>query len=163
MEVPMKRTHIASSVLAAAFVAACAQRDSVTAPSANAVVLSPAGFRGAGPSPWKVTGSSHDLPFTLGVDVGWVWLSGGVAITATSRSVVCHPDVASTLSGSDVRPAAADGFFAFVGWPTPNTKTWSFDPSGPFKVQLKGTSVQTICDMVSCTQLKSSGTLKVES
>src|SRR2546427_8308761 len=109
MEVPMKRTHIASSVLAAAaFVAACAQRDSVTAPSANAVVLSPAGFIGDRPYTWQVTCSSHDLPFTLGVDVGWVWLSGGVAITGTSRSVVCHPDVASTLSGSDVRPAAAD-------------------------------------------------------
>jgi hypothetical protein len=161
----MKRVQIAASVLAAAaFVAACAERDSVTAPSADAVALAPTGFIGDRPDTWQVTCSSHDLPFgTLGVDVGWVWLSGGVAIAGTSRSVVCHPDVASTLSGSDVRPAAADGFFAFVGWPTPNTKTWSFDPSGPFKVLLKGTSVQTICDMISCTQLKSSGTLKVES
>ena len=161
----MKRLQIAASVLAAAaFVAACAERDSVTAPSADAVALSPASFIGDRPYTWQVTCSSHDpLYSTIGVDVGWVWLSGGVAIAGTSRSVVCHPDGAPTLSGSDVRPAAADGFFAFVGWPTPNTKTWSFDPSGPFKVLLKGTSVQTICDMVSCVQLKSSGTLKVDS
>src|SRR2546428_12046058 len=102
MEVPMKRTHIASSVLAAAaFVAACAQRDSVTAPSADAVVLSPAGFIGDRPYTWQVTCSSHDpLYSTIGVDVGWVWLSGGVAIARTRRAGGGPSSVGPTPPGS---------------------------------------------------------------
>src|SRR2546427_12501695 len=127
----MKRLQIAASVLAAAaFVAACAERASVMAPSADAVALSPAGFIRDRPYTWQVTCSSHDpLYSTIGVDVGWVWLSGGVAIAGTSRPVLCHPDVAPTLSGSDLRPPACAGFFAFVGWPNPTTTTWSFDPA----------------------------------
>src|SRR2546428_13307025 len=96
MEVPMKRTHIASSVLAAAaFVAACAQRASVTAPSADAVGLSPAGFIGDRPYTWQGTCRSHDpLYSTIGVDVGWGRLSGGVAIARTSPYLVGHSDLA---------------------------------------------------------------------
>src|SRR2546428_13920937 len=100
MEVPMKRTHIASSVLAAAaFVAACAQRASVTAPSADAVVLSPAGFIGDRPYTWQVTCSSHEPLYSpIGGDVGWVWLSGGVADARKSPAVVGHSDAAPTPS-----------------------------------------------------------------
>ena len=157
-------TTVPGLLLGIALLAACSEHSATTAPSADAVGLSPAGLIGDRPYTWQVDCFSHDQPFgTIGLDVGWVWLSGGVAIAGTSRSVVCHPDGAATLSGSDVRPAAADGFFASVGWPISNTKTWTFDPSGSFKALLKGTSVQTIYDFTSSYQLKSWGTLKVES
>ncbi len=157
-------TILPGLLLGMVFLAACSEHSATTGPSADAVGLSPAGFIGDRPYTWQVNCNSHDQLYgTLGVDVSWVWLSGGVPIDGTSRSVVCHPDVAPTITGSDVRPAAADGFFASVGWPIPNTKTWTFDPSGSFKALLKGTSVQTIYDFTSSYQLKSSGTLKVES
>jgi len=161
----MRTVLIAATLSFTALLAtSCSDRSFPTAPAAVSVAAPLSALVSDRPYTWQVTCSSHNALYgTLGVDVSWVWLSGGVAIAGTSRSVVCHPDVATTLTGSEVRPAAADGFFASVGWPIPNTKTWTFDPSGSFKALLKGASVQTIYDFTSSYQLKSSGTLKVDS
>ena len=107
-------TTLPGLLLSIALLAACSEHSATTAPSADAVGLSPAGLIGDRPYTWQVDCFSHDQPFgTIGLDVGWVWLSSGT------------------------RPAAADGFSACVNY---LCQSWTFDPTGPFKTHLKGTA-----------------------
>src|SRR2546422_3043229 len=98
----MKRLQIAASVLAAAaFVAACAERDSVTAPSADAAALSPASFLGDRPYTWSFTCQGG-----WSISAAWDWTENGTVIA--SGSAFCVGDQRFTATA--VRPATANGF-----------------------------------------------------
>ena len=152
----MYRLRIESCLLLGpALLAACSDRSVPTGPPVRPLAATTAVDR---PYTWSLK-CSGDWPS----DANWFWTDASGAPIGTPGSVPSGCVPGQTVSGGDVRPAAADGFFASVGWPIPNTKTWTFDPSGSFKALLKGTSVQTIYDFTSSYQLKSWGTLKVES
>jgi hypothetical protein len=159
----MKSKHItASLVVGLAVLAACTERSALTAPSAR---------------PLAATASLADRPYTWSLkcsgdgnsEANWSWTAAGVPITGTEVSVVpCLPG--QTLSGSGVRPAAADGFSACVnpslGSPG-NCHTWMFDPAGPFKAQLKGTYKSCFPNWTNhggpCLWYSSTATLNVDS
>src|SRR5713101_4819947 len=102
----MKCVQIAASVLAAAaVVAACAERASVTAPSADAVALSPAGFIGDRPYTWSVR-CNGDLLLLA----SWSWTENGTVLASSSAG--CFGS--GQLSGTGVRPGTANGFTATV-------------------------------------------------
>ena len=85
--------------------------------------------------------SAHIAPCAPGDGVGWRVELNGSATTLRSGSIDRGGDTGpQTLAG--VRPAVADGFSACVNaialeWGGA-CKVWSFDPSGPFSAQLKG-------------------------
>ena len=104
--------------------AGCSERNTPTAPSADAVTLNPAGFIGDRPYTWTVKCSG---PY--GSSASWSWTAGGVTIAGTEASTYCT----STATGTGTRPAAADGFSACVNY---SCDSWSFDPATAFKTHL---------------------------
>ncbi len=133
----MNRMRILSRLLlATATVAGCSDRNT-TAPSADAVAISPASFIGDRPYTWSVQ-CSGDKPTSFGFSpfashAAWSWTSAGTGIDGTAVTAGCY--AGTTVSGSGTRPASADGLSACVN---ATCKTWTFDPAGPFKAQLKG-------------------------
>ena len=113
-------------LLAAAFLAACSDRNALTAPSAR---------------PLAGTAALVDRPYTWSftchggwsISAAWDWTQNGTVIA--SGSAFCVGDQRFTATG--VRPATANGFRAYVGV---DSKSWTFDPAGPFKASL-GSSV----------------------
>jgi len=92
--------------------------------------------------------------FVLGAQ--WSWTENGVAIA--SGSAGCSGD--QNLSGTGVRPANANGFTAQVGY---DSKSWTFDPAGPFKASLSGSVAGGGCHRVLVCFDKESGKLTVDS
>jgi len=132
-------------------VTGCSERTAATAPLADAVALNPAGFIGDRPYTWsfKCNGNS-------GILAGWSWTENGTVLV--SSSAYCSGN--GQLSGTGVRPAAANGFTATVG---NNSKSWTFDPAGPFTASLSDSSggSNRHCSLF-CNQ-KESGQLSVDS
>lgn len=129
----------------AAAVTGCSERTTATAPLADAVALNPAGFISDRPYTWSVKCSGD-----FASSASWSWTTAGAAIAGTAVSATCSPS-SSSISGAGVRPAAADGFSACVngdGIYWGSCQTWTFDPSGSFKAQLKGTA--TFYDLNRC-------------
>ena len=120
------RTILPGLLIGIAFLAACSERSATTAPSADAVSLSPAGFIGDRPYTWSLKCSGN-----LYSQAKWSWTTGGVTITGTEMSLLCSSD----LSGGGTRPAAADGFSACVNY---TCQTWTFDAATGFRTHLKG-------------------------
>ena len=119
-------TILPGLLIGIASLAACSERSATTAPAADAVGLSPAGFIGDRPYTWSLKCSGD-----LASQASWSWTTGGVTITGTEMSVFCS----SALSGSGTRPAAADGFSACVNY---TCQTWTFDAATGFKTHWKG-------------------------
>lgn len=144
-------------LLAVALLAGCSERSPTTAPVARPAALAVSGFIGDRPYTWtlkcQATGSANVVGW---VDARWGWDYDGVRITETSQHQYCSGD--STVSGSGVRPDSANGFSACV-WSGGICKRWTFDPSGSFKAQLKGS--YTYCIFDGC--VKTNGTLSIES
>ena len=107
-------------LLGAALLAGCSERNTPTAPSADAVALA------SRPYTWNLKCIGD-----FGSWARWWWTVGGTAVTDTT--VGCSSG--QTVSGSGVRPVSADGFMASVNCCNPTT--WTFDAAGPFKAQLK--------------------------
>ena len=161
----MKACHITTSLLVGlAVLAGCTERSTLTALSAGAAVLSPAGSIADRPytSSLKCSGDANSAAY-------WSWMTASAPIAGTEMSAIpCLPG--QTRSGSGVRPAAADGFSARVnpslGSPG-NCSTWMFDPTGPFKAQLKGTykwcEPNWTNDGKPCVWSSSTATLNVDS
>ena len=125
------RPSIFAALPLAAALAACTQRETPTAPLADAVALNSAGFIGDRPYSWTVKCSGK-----ISSIANWSWTGSGVTIAGTTVSVTCDP-AGSSISGAGTRPAAADGFTACVNYIS--CQSWTFDPSGSFGTQLKGT------------------------
>jgi hypothetical protein len=123
-------------LLGAAVLAACSDRNTPTAPSTRSLEAS-AGVIADRPYTWSLKCAGD-----FASSANWSWTAGGVPITGTSVSVSsCFPG--QTQSSSGVRPATSDGFTACVNGDGVNSgacQTWTFDPAGPFKAQLKGTA-----------------------
>jgi len=118
-------------LLGAALLVGCSDRNTPTAPTVRSLAATAALDR---PYTWSLD-CSGDWPSRA----TWFWTDASGAPIGTAGSAGCVPG--QTLSGSGVRPAAATGFSACVNGDT-CPHTWSFDPAGPFKAQLKG-SVKT--------------------
>ena len=129
----------------------CSEPNTPTAPSADAVALNPAGFIGDRPYTWSFTCHGGWVLFNQ-----WSWTQDGVAIA--SGSAGCSGD--QNLSGTGVRPANANGFTAQVGY---DSKSWTFDPAGPFKASLSGSVAGGGCHRVLVCFDKESGKLTVDS
>jgi hypothetical protein len=135
LEADMHSRTMAGILVVAAFVAAaCSERNTLVGPSSNAVALSPAGFIGDRPYSWSLKCDGD-----LNASASWSWTAAGIPIAGTEMSVSCDP-VNSPINGTGTRPAAADGFSACVDVTGVNYATcqsWTFDPTGAFKTQLK--------------------------
>jgi hypothetical protein len=149
----MYRLRMQCCLLLAASLAACSDQNTPTAPAARPLAATAAVDR---PYTWSFTCQSPALAF--GITAKWWWLENGVEIAGTRLERSCWGH--STVSGSGTRLGNANGFTACVGQ-TP-CQNWTFDPSGPFKAQLKGTLEYTTCSPT-CTTWKSWGMLRVES
>ena len=130
-----------------AVLAACSERNVVTAPSARPLTATAALVDR--PYTWTLTCQGKSVLFAQ-----WSWTENGVAIASESAS--CAYD--ETVSGTGVRPANANGFTAEVG---SNSKSWTFDPAGPFKASLSGSAGGGRC-VFTCWP-KESGKLTVDS
>src|SRR3989442_6541104 len=69
-------------LLGAALLAGCSDRNTPTAPSGDAVPLSPAGFIGDRPYTWTAKCSGD-----FASQASWSWTSGGGVITRTGTAV----------------------------------------------------------------------------
>jgi len=136
-------------LLGAALLAACSDRNALTAPA----------------RPLAGTAALVDRPYTWSVRCNgdlllladWSWTENGTVL-ASSRAD-CFGS--GQLSGTGVRPATANGFTATVG---DNSKSWTFGPAEPFKASLSG-SVGGNVRKHSCLPfcIKESGQLSVDS
>lgn len=121
-----------------------------------------------GPYTWSLSCQSSSYTNGGGISANWSWTENGVTILGTAQNAFCSPGFTlnNKVSGSGVRPANANGFLACVG--NSNCANWTsrtFDPSGSFKAQQKG-SVSWYCDPFSgCTKtvVTVSGTFRVDS
>jgi len=146
----MRTTRITVNLLlAAALLAACSDRNALTTPSARPVAATAALVDR--PYTWSFTCHGG---FVLGAQ--WSWTENDVAIA--SGSAGCSGD--QNLSGTGVRPANANGFTAQVGY---DSKSWTFDPAGPFKASLSGSVAGGGCHRVLVCFDKESGKLTVDS
>jgi len=133
------RLSIALTVAGALLSLSCGDSStgiSRTAPVADAVTPSPAGLIGDRSYTWSLKCSGD-----LSSSASWSWTAAGVPIAGTEASTNCSAGTA--ISGAGTRPAAADGFSACVDangvnyWSYGTCQTWTFDPAGAFKAQLK--------------------------
>ena len=115
-------------VLSAALLAACSERNTLTAPSARPLTAIAALVDR--PYTWSFTCHSGQ---PASIPASWDWTDNGTVISGYGGYVWCTPG--NDLSGSGVRPANANGFTADVG---DNSNSWTFDPAGPFTATLKG-------------------------
>ena len=114
-------------MLGAALMAACSERNALTAPVAGLVA---AGKSGGDHSRYTSTLScSGDGP----TGANWYWTKAGTS-TGTPGSATCWFN--GSTSGTDVRPADADGFFASVNG---TSQVWTVVPGTAFSAQLTGT------------------------
>ena len=130
----MKAIGVSGILAIAAVLAGCSEGIATTAPSASSVALAPTSFIGDRPYTWSVKCAG-----ALTASASWSWMSVGTPIAGTQMSVTCDP-TSSPSSGVGTRPAAADGFTACVNVDGVNygtCQTWTFDPAGAFKAQLK--------------------------
>ena len=88
----MKHTTLGALPLLAlaGALAGCSERNTPTAPSADAVALNPAGFIGDRPYTWTVKCSG-------GSSASWSWTAGGVTIAGTEASTYCTSTATGTL------------------------------------------------------------------
>lgn len=121
----MYRLRIESYLLlGAALVTGCSDRNTPTDPSAHP--LASAAALVDRPYTWSFKCNGH-----WQVWAGWSWTENGTVIV--SGSAGCLGD--GQVGGTGVRPANANGFTANIG---DNSKSWTFDPAGPFKASLSG-------------------------
>ena len=123
----MYRLRIESYLLfGAALLAGCSDRGALTAPSAR---------------PLAGTAALVDRPYTWSFKCNgdgeiwatWSWTENGTVLGTISAG--CSGS--GQFSGTGVRPATANGFTASVaGLGGGNSKSWTFDPAGPFKANL---------------------------
>ncbi len=127
----MRAIGISNLLVGVVVLAGCSERSAMTAPSAGAVALSPAGFIGDRPYTWSVNCQGTKYASST---ASWSWTANDVAIEGAVGATTCSP-AASPINGSGARPANADGFSACVNR---TCRTWAFDPAGTFHAQLKG-------------------------
>ena len=137
-------------LLGAALLAGCSDRSAFTAPSAR---------------PLAGTAALVDRPYTWSFKCNgdglllatWSWTENGTVLASSSAD--CFGS--DQLSGTGVRPGTANGFTATVG---DNSKSWTFDPAGPFKASLSGSvgGHTRKCHDLFCN-IKESGQLSVDS
>ena len=135
-------------LLGTASLAGCSDRNTLTAPSARPLA-GPAALVDR-PYTWSFKCNGHWTTIAQ-----WYWTENGLAIASGSAS--CSAD--ETLSGTGVRSANANGFAANVG---DNSKSWTFDPAGPFNASLSGSSGGSSRHCFICTP-KENGQLSVAS
>jgi len=125
----MKPIRIAGSlVLGTVLVAACGERNTPTAPLARELVTAAALVDRPYTWSFKCNGDG-------GIWATWSWTENGTVIASLSADCTGS----SQLSGTGMRPVTANGFTATVaGLGGGNTKSWTFDPAGPFKANLSG-------------------------
>jgi hypothetical protein len=128
------KTMRALALLGAALIAACSERESVTAPNSGPAAIAAAGVSGA---------RTYSLSLKCSGDgtsrASWSWTAGGLTIDGTAVDTACDPGT-SPIGGSGTRPAAADGFSACVNG---TCQTWIFDLASAFNAQLKGSDSGT--------------------
>ncbi|OLC70576.1 MAG: hypothetical protein AUH78_20610 [Gemmatimonadetes bacterium 13_1_40CM_4_69_8] len=152
----MRGIGIAGLLVGAVVLAGCSERSSTTAPSAplaSAAALSAAGFIGDRPYTWSLKCSGVVESYA-----SWSWTAAGAPITGSEKFEGCGFS-ATFYTGTGVRPAAADGLSACVN---SSCETWSFDPTGSFKAQLKGSRYE-ICIFKCNNKPLATATLNVDS
>ena len=137
-------------LLVAALLTGCSDRNALTAPSARPLAETAALVDQ--PYTWSLTCNGDGF-----IPAGWSWTENGIVLTSSSAG--CSGS--GQVNGTGVRPAAANGFTATVG---DNSKSWTFDPAGPFKASLSGSvgGHTRKCHDLFCN-LKESGQLSVDS
>ena len=116
-------------MLGAALLAACSERNALTAPVAGLVA---AGKSGGDHSRYTSTLScAGDGP----TGANWYWTKAGT-IAGTEGSTTCYPS-SSPIGDAGDRAVDADGFTASVDGNPP--QTWTVVPGAAFSAQLKGT------------------------
>ena len=162
----MSRLRMKSCVLLAASLAACSDRSTPTAPAARPSAAASGGDHSSYTWSLMCNGTYYIT------NTSWDWTYTDVSGTVTvipgygGSGMFCPPN----QSNKGVRPAQANGFRATVG---DRSDSWSFDPAGSFKAQLKGSAYgwnfqDPRCDIFSphnpsqCT-LKETATLTVGS
>ena len=107
--------------------AACSDHNGPTAPSARPLAAAVA--LADRPYTWSLTCQGN-----WGISASWSWTQNGTVIASGGAACSLNGQV----SGTGVRPAIANGFTAQVGFNS--QKSWTFDPAGPFKASLSGST-----------------------
>ncbi|SRR6266571_3991540 len=126
-------TTIPLLALAGALVG-CGERATIAAPTPVGNADASAALVTDQPYQWEVSCSGDEAAY-----VHMYWFVGGVRIDSLTQYVVCP--VKDKLTGSGVRPGAADAFQIAVGTANVNhlsheDQTWTVDPNAPFSAQL---------------------------
>ena len=154
-------------LLSSALLAGCSEGNTPTAPAARPLAATAAVER---PYTWSLACKGT---YSVHVYASWDWTYTDASGTVTvipgygGSGIFCPPD----QNNRGVRPAQANGFRATVG---DRSDSWSFDPAGSFKAQLKGSASSfnlqdPRCDPLSrnnpgvCYTLKETGTVSVGS
>jgi len=129
----MYRLQIESRLLlGAALLTGCSDRSTTTAPSARPLAATTADHSSY---TWSVTCNG------VVIYVHWDWKDtqlDGTSTVLANFDGSCGDWVGGTsFSGTLPRPANANTFTATVG---DNSNSWTFDPAGPFKASLSGSS-----------------------
>lgn len=123
----MYRLRMESCVLlGVVLMAGCSDRNALTAPSARLVAETAALVDR--PYSWSFNCNGDGF-----IQASWSWTENGVVLASSSAG--CSGS--GQVNGTGVRPAMANGFTATV-WD--NSKSWTFDPAGPFKASLSGSA-----------------------
>lgn len=147
------KVTLCSLFLAVAVAAGCSERSTLTSPAAGAPALSSTGSLTDRPYTWTFTCHGGS-----GIFAEWSWTANGTPIAYSSAS--CFGD--QSVSGNGVRPADANGFAAVI---LNSSKSWTFDPAGPFKAGLSGSAFGQCNknDLVCLPSPKEDGKLTVDS
>ena len=123
----MRVIRIAGTVfLTALLVAGCSDRNTPTAPAAGPLAAASSGGDHSSYT-WNLSCSGDGESYA-----NWYWTHAGT--TTGTGSAWCFPG--GSTSGTDARPADADGFFASVNG---TSQVWTVVPGTAFSAQLMGT------------------------
>src|SRR2546425_10422043 len=152
----MRTIRMAGTVfLTALLVAGCSDRTPPTAPAAGPLAAASSGGDHSSYT-WNLSCSGDGESYA-----NWYWTHAGT--TTGTGSAWCFPG--GSTSGTDARPADADGFFACVNYTAGGgaCQGWAGVPGRPFKAQRQGTRAWVVPrSSPSCKQSRT-GTLRIDS
>ncbi len=136
----------------AALLPGCSDRNTPTAPAARPLAATTSGGYHSTYT-WSLTCNGKGS-----IGASWYWTQNGAQITSAEQHSC---DYNGQVSNTGLRPANANGFMAQVGL---DSRSWTFDPAGPFKAKLSGSvGSNNACHAFFCGPPKEDGTLTVDS
>jgi len=113
-------------LLGAAVLAGCSDRNAPTAPAVRPLAATTSSGDHSTYT-WSLTCNGKGS-----IGASWYWTENGAQITSSEQQGCSYN---GQVRNTGLRPANANGFTAQVGL---DSKSWTFDPAGPFQAKLPG-------------------------